>query len=60
MLDHDLGPFGIKAERRNFTAGLTYLPATPFHRLGIHMGAPVNCMTPTMPGGSMSSQGLET
>jgi AraC family transcriptional regulator len=42
LLDHDLGPFGIKAERWNIAAGLTYIPATPFHRLGIHIGAPVN------------------
>ncbi|MDL2406695.1 AraC family transcriptional regulator [Rhizobium calliandrae] len=42
MLDHDLGTFGIRAERRHIAAGLTYIPATPFHRLGIHVGAPVN------------------
>ncbi|AVA19904.1 MULTISPECIES: AraC family transcriptional regulator [unclassified Rhizobium] len=42
MLDHDLGPFGIRATRWHIAAGLTYIPATPFHRLGIHMGAPVN------------------
>ena len=42
LLDESLGTFGIKAERRNIAAGLTYIPATPFHRLGIHIGAPDN------------------
>ncbi|MBB3455241.1 AraC family transcriptional regulator [Rhizobium sp. BK313] len=42
MLDDGVGTFGIKAERRNIAAGLTRIPASPFHRLGIHIGAPVN------------------
>ena len=30
------------AGQRDIAAGLTHVPASPFHRLGVHVGRPVN------------------
>jgi len=42
MLDDGLATFGVKVERRAVSAGLTYVPALPYHRLSLHLGRPVN------------------
>ncbi|TPM38507.1 AraC family transcriptional regulator [Mesorhizobium sp. B2-3-4] len=43
MHDNWLETIGVGIETRNIVAGLTYhVPASPNHRLGIHVGAPVN------------------
>ena len=43
MNDNWLETIGVGVESRRITAGLThYVPASINHRLGIHVGAPVN------------------
>ena len=37
-----LDTIGIAVERRDIAAGLTQVPASAFHRLGVHVGRPVN------------------
>lgn len=37
-----LDEIGFKVERRAISAGVTYVPASPHHRLGVHIGKPVN------------------
>lgn len=37
-----LDSIGVSVERRHITAGLTRVPASLYHRLGIHDGPPVN------------------
>lgn len=38
-----LETIGVEVEHRRITAGLNYyVPASPYHRLGIHVGPPVN------------------
>lgn len=42
MLDDWLDSIGVKVERRAVAAGITRVPASPYHRLGLHIGKPVN------------------
>lgn len=37
-----LDDIGFKVERKAISAGVTYVPASPHHRIGIHIGKPVN------------------
>jgi AraC family transcriptional regulator len=42
MSDDWLNTVGVKAERISMTAGISHVPASPYHRLGLHIGMPVN------------------
>jgi AraC family transcriptional regulator len=42
MLDTWLETTGVKVERCTISPGAHFIPATPFHRLGIHLGKSVN------------------
>lgn len=37
-----LETIGVEVEHRKIAAGLTHVPASPYHRLGIHVGPSVN------------------